>query len=48
VLLAMGATLSAAVLGNVLISKEALAWFRSLNRPRWQLPMPGLVRRTTS
>ena len=31
----------AAVAGNAFVSREALAWFRGLNRPRWQLPMGG-------
>lgn len=34
-------TATAAVLGNAFVSKEALMWFRGLNAPRWQLPMPG-------
>lgn len=33
--------LSAAVLGNAFIDRESMAWFRSLRRPRMQLPMPG-------
>ena len=38
-----GVTAAAAVLGNVLVGKEALSWFRGLRAPRFQLPMPGFV-----
>ena len=34
---------TAAVLGNALVGKESLAWFRALKAPRGQLPMPGFV-----
>jgi tryptophan-rich sensory protein len=37
------ASAGAAVLGNVFIGADAMRWFRGLARPRWQLPMPGLV-----
>ena len=36
-------TATAAVLGNAFVSKESLSWFRGLQAPRWQLPMPGFV-----
>ncbi len=37
------ATAAAAVLGNLFVGKEALAWFRGLRAPRGQLPMPGFL-----
>lgn len=33
--------MTAAVAGNAFVGREALAWFRGLTRPRWQLPMGG-------
>jgi tryptophan-rich sensory protein len=36
-----GVTAAAAVLGNAFVGNEALSWFRGLDAPRWQLPMPG-------
>jgi tryptophan-rich sensory protein len=33
--------LGAAVVGNAFIGRDSLAWFRSLRRPRAQLPMAG-------
>jgi hypothetical protein len=38
-----GVTAAAAVLGNVIVGKEALSWFRGLRAPRFQLPMPGFL-----
>jgi tryptophan-rich sensory protein len=32
---------SAAVLGNALVGRESMTWFRGLRQPRMQLPMPG-------
>src|SRR4051812_6599470 len=37
------ATAAVAVLGNLFVGKEGLAWFRSLRAPRGQLPMPGFL-----
>jgi len=31
----------AAVAGNAFIGKAAMAWFRGLTAPRWQLPLPA-------
>jgi benzodiazapine receptor len=36
-----GPPLAAAVLGNALIGKEAMGWFRQLKAPRMQLPLPA-------
>jgi len=36
-------TATAAVLGNAFIGPDAMTWFRDLNQPRWQLPMPGFI-----
>ena len=33
----------AAVAGNAFIGKAAMAWFRSLTAPRWQLPLPAFL-----
>ncbi|SDC93390.1 TspO and MBR related proteins [Geodermatophilus telluris] len=33
----------AAVAGNAFIGKPAMAWFRGLTAPRWQLPMPAFL-----
>jgi len=33
----------AAVAGNAFIGKGAMAWFRGLTAPRWQLPMPAFL-----
>jgi tryptophan-rich sensory protein len=33
----------AAVAGNAFIGKEAMAWFRGLTPPRWQLPLPAFL-----
>jgi tryptophan-rich sensory protein len=35
-----GPPLAAAVLGNALIGKESMRWFRALRAPRMQVPMP--------
>ncbi len=43
VLIAAGATVTAAVAGNALISKDDLAWLRGLQRPRMQLPLAGFA-----
>lgn len=36
-------TVAAAVLGNAFVGGDAMDWFRSLRRPRGQLPMPGFL-----
>ena len=36
-------TLVAATVGNLLIPKAALTWFRGLNRPRWLVPYPAFI-----
>jgi translocator protein len=36
-------TATAAVLGNAFIGRDALSWFRGLQAPRSQFPMPGFV-----
>jgi tryptophan-rich sensory protein len=33
----------AAVAGNAFIGRPAMAWFRGLTAPRWQLPMPAFL-----
>lgn len=38
-----GPPVFAAVLGNAFIGKEAMTWFRGLNRPRLQVPLPVFV-----
>ena len=43
VLRAGACTGAAAVAGNVFVGKPALAWFRGLAAPRWQLPLPGFL-----
>ena len=43
ILLAGAGTGAAAVAGNAFIGKEAMAWFRGLTAPRWQLPFPGFL-----
>lgn len=43
VLQAAVCTTTAAVAGNAFIGKPAMAWFRSLTAPRWQLPMPAFL-----
>jgi tryptophan-rich sensory protein len=37
----VGPVLAAAVLGNAFVSRESLAWFQDLRRPRIQLPLPA-------
>ncbi len=32
-----------AVAGNAFIGRPAMAWFRGLTAPRWQLPMPAFL-----
>ncbi len=34
---------TAAVAGNAFIGKAAMAWFRGLTTPRWQLPLPAFL-----
>lgn len=36
-------TAAAAILGNVLVRRDDLAWFNGLQAPRMQLPMRGFV-----
>lgn len=36
-------TATAAVAGNAFIGRDAMAWFGDLNKPQWQLPMPGFI-----
>ncbi len=36
-------TVFAATVGNLLIPKAALNWFRALNWPRWLVPYPVLI-----
>ncbi len=36
-------TVTAAVLGNAFIGRDTMSWFGDLNKPRWQLPMPGFL-----
>src|SRR3712207_2926566 len=43
VLQATACTAVAAVAGNAFIGKPAMAWFRSLRAPRWQLPLPAFL-----
>jgi tryptophan-rich sensory protein len=33
----------AAIAGNAFVGTSALAWFRGLTAPRWQLPLPALL-----
>ena len=33
----------AAVAGNAFVGKAAMAWFRGLTAPRWQLPLPAFL-----
>ncbi len=33
----------AAVAGNAFIGEAAMAWFRGLTAPRWQLPLPAFL-----
>ena len=40
---ASACTGAAAVAGNAFIGKPAMAWFRGLTAPRWQLPMPAFL-----
>jgi translocator protein len=40
---AVAATTGAAVVGNVLISRDDLVWLYGLRRPRMQLPLPGFA-----
>jgi tryptophan-rich sensory protein len=41
VLAVAGPPVAAAVLGNALIGKDSMRWFRGLRAPRMQLPMPA-------
>ncbi len=34
-------TVAAAVLGNALVGRDAMDWFRRLRRPRMQIPLPA-------
>jgi tryptophan-rich sensory protein len=36
-------TMAAAGLGNAFIGRDAMAWFKELRAPRWQLPMAGFL-----
>ena len=36
-------TMAAALLGNAFIGRQALDWFKSLQAPRSQLPLPGFL-----
>ncbi|MDK1474718.1 TspO/MBR family protein [Streptomyces sp. 549] len=42
-LVTIGSVVSAAVLGNLWVSKDALRWFRELRRPRWMIPFQGFL-----
>jgi translocator protein len=39
----IGPTVVAAVLGNVLVGRESLRWFRELRQPRLAVPLPAFV-----
>jgi tryptophan-rich sensory protein len=43
VLQASALTGAAAVAGNAFVGKAAMAWFRGLTAPRWQLPLPAFL-----
>jgi tryptophan-rich sensory protein len=43
VLQAIAFTGAAAVAGNAFVGKGAMAWFRGLTAPRWQLPLPAFL-----
>jgi tryptophan-rich sensory protein len=43
VLQASALTGAAAVAGNAFVGKGAMAWFRGLTAPRWQLPLPAFL-----
>ncbi len=43
VLQASACTGAAAVAGNAFVGKAAMAWFRGLTAPRWQLPLPAFL-----
>ncbi len=43
VLQASGCTAAAAVAGNAFVGKAAMEWFRGLDAPRWQLPLPAFL-----
>jgi benzodiazapine receptor len=38
-----GVTVAVAGIGNLLIPKAALDWFRALSRPRWMVPYPVFI-----
>jgi translocator protein len=40
---AIGPTVAAAVLGNVLVGRESQRWFRALRQPRFAVPFPVFV-----
>jgi translocator protein len=39
----LGPALAAAVLGNAFVGKDAMSWFRSLDRPAMQIPLPAFA-----
>ena len=39
----IGPTVAAAVLGNVLVGREAQHWFRALRQPRFAIPLPAFA-----
>ena len=41
--IAGGVAMVAATLGNLLIPKSAMAWFRGLRWPRWLVPYPAFI-----
>ena len=43
VLQASSCVMGAAVAGNAFIGNEAMGWFRGLDAPRWQLPLPAFL-----
>jgi tryptophan-rich sensory protein len=43
VLEASACTGAAAVAGNAFLGEGAMAWFRGLTAPRWQLPLPAFL-----
>ncbi|SFO78417.1 TspO and MBR related proteins [Geodermatophilus dictyosporus] len=43
VLRAGACTAAAAVAGNAFVGRPAMAWFRGLATPRWQLPLPAFL-----
>jgi benzodiazapine receptor len=40
---AIGPTVAAAVVGNVLVGRESQRWFRGLHQPRFAIPLPAFA-----